>query len=60
MLLVQVGVDALHEGCLAGAGHAYADDRDWGLLCGRGGGGGHGGRCLDEAGGGLRGMSFDG
>ena len=40
MVRVKVGVEALHEGCLAGARHADADDRDWWLLRRGGGGGG--------------------
>ena len=39
---VQVGVEALHEGRFAGAGHAYADDGDGWVLLLHGGGGGRG------------------
>ena len=47
MLCVKVRVDPLHEGRLAGARHAYADNRHRRLLLGAragcGTGGGHGG-----------------
>jgi hypothetical protein len=39
---VQVRVDALHEGCLAGSCHAYADNGDGRFLLLRAAGGGHG------------------